>query len=367
MKLILIVILLPLLVVGAVVLFTPWLDGLIVDNIPRPQDPVERNYVIREVKFDGGETGVTLAGELTMPNSEGPFPAIVMITGSGPQDRNEQIMGHKPFLVFSDYMTKRGYAVLRYDDRGFAESTGNHNTATTEDFANDAVAALRWLKSQDNIDPLKTGFAGHSEGGYIAPLAAEQEIVNFMILLMEPAQTLAATLVEQQVDIAQVVGKSDADIARIKALIEATLGQVRISASPDEIRNRITPMLNENIDIVYEGNIEVALDIFASEWMMWLLDRDPIPALTSFTGPVLAIYGGMDAQVSAETNAPIMKATLTHTHSEVVVSPEINHFFQPVKTGALDELIWSDTTFDERLLDTIGDWLDATVTAENEQ
>ena len=132
-KLILAVILVPTLVVGAVVLFTPWLDNFIVDNIPRPQDPVERNYVISDVKFEGGDADVTLAGELTMPSSGGPFPAIIMITGSGPQDRNEQIMGHRPFLVFSDYMTKQGYAVLRYDDRGFAESTGDHDAATTGD------------------------------------------------------------------------------------------------------------------------------------------------------------------------------------------------------------------------------------------
>lgn len=150
-KLILVIILLPILVVGAVVLFTPWLDELIVNNIPRSQDPSERNYETREVTFEGGETGITLAGELTMPNTGGPFPAMIMISGSGPQDRNEQIMGHRPFLVFSDYMTKRRFAVLRYDDRGVAQSTGEHDTATTVDFADDAAAAFRWLQEQENI------------------------------------------------------------------------------------------------------------------------------------------------------------------------------------------------------------------------
>ena len=151
---------------GAILFFTTGCNLL----IPCPQEPKDRPYHIREVVFPGGAEGVKLAGEMTAPQTGGPFPAVILIAGSGPQNRNEDLSGHKVFLVLSDYLTRRGYVVLRYDKRGIGKSSGDYQMATMADFADDAAAAMRWLKAQSDIDMARIGFLGHSSGGYVAPL-----------------------------------------------------------------------------------------------------------------------------------------------------------------------------------------------------
>lgn len=160
-------------------------------------------------------------------------------------------------------------------------------------------------------------------------------------------------------------GKNQAEVARVKAAIEVIIDHVMTSKSLDEIRENITLIINENADVFPDWFVEIGPDHMSRDWMVWLLNYDPIPALASFDGPVFAAYGGKDTQVSAETNAPIMKTTLTHESSEIVVFPDINHMFQPAQTGALDEYVWSDTTFDKTMLAAIGDWLDKTVAARD--
>lgn len=158
---------------------------------PRPQEPKERPYRVETVRFAGGESDLLLEGELTMPYGDGPFSAAVLITGSGPQDRNESVAGHKPFLVLSDHLTRSGYAVLRYDDRGVGQSSGDYSVATAKDFAADAAAVFSWLQRHPKINPSRIGFIGHSEGGYIAPLAANSaHDVAFMVFLAGPAKPL---------------------------------------------------------------------------------------------------------------------------------------------------------------------------------
>ena len=154
-------------------------------DLRREQDPVKPYpYAEEEVVYENKEAGVKLAGTLTLPRSEGPFPAVVLITGSGPQNRDEEILGHRPFLVLSDYLTRQGIAVLRVDDRGIGGSTGNFSQATTEDFAGDVLAGIEYLKSRKEIDPTRIGLIGHSEGGLIAPIVAVQSPDVAFIVMM---------------------------------------------------------------------------------------------------------------------------------------------------------------------------------------
>ena len=347
-------------VVVLMLLFTNWGNEILVRLVPRPQEPNDRPYVIKEVSFPGGVEGVTLAGELTMPREDGPFPAIIMITGSGPQDRNEEVAGHKPFLVFSDYMTRRGYAVLRYDDRGFAQSSGDFQTATTKDFATDAAAAMRWLKLQANIDVSRIGYVGHSEGGYIAPLAAEEENAAFLILLAGPAKSLNEVALKQNTEFAKLEGMDEKQINDIRTYAGDLLRIFRYASTPEEANQRAWKLFNARKKSL--GSLayiaEESLKHQPSTWLMWLINYDPIPALKAFSGPVLAVFGDKDIQVSASDNAPIMEKVLSNSHSRVLTFPNLNHLFQPTETGAMSEYWWKTTTFDEQAMKAIADWMD---------
>ena len=334
-------------------------DEIVVSLQPRPQEPKDRPYVVRSASVPGGSAGVTLAGELTMPEGEGPFPAVVLITGSGPHDRNETVGGHKVFLVLSDQLTRRGYAVLRYDDRGVARSSGDFSTATTLDFATDAAAALAWLRSQPGIDPARAGYAGHSEGGYVAPLAAPMERPDFMVLLAGPSQVLSDVILLQQDEILRAAGTVDAAVTTNRSHAEGILEILRTAQTPDVARARIEALLRA--DGVPEDRIRENVDLWATPWGLWVIDFDPRPALAAYDGPVLALFGESDLQVSAEANAPDMMDALRHPDSEVVTLPGLNHLFQPSDTGLPDDYWKIPTTFDEGALDRIADWLDRTL------
>ncbi len=343
-----------------ILLFTNWGNEILVRLVPRPQEPNDRPYVIKEVRFPGGAEGVTLAGELTMPREGGLFPAIIMITGSGPQDRNEEVAGHKPFLVFADYMTRRGYAVLRYDDRGFAQSSGVFQTATTKDFAADAAAAMHWIRLQANIDVNRIGYAGHSEGGYIAPLAAEEENAAFLILLAGPAKSLNEVALKQNTEFAKLEGMDENQVNDVRTYTGDLLCIFRYASTPEEAHRRAWKLFKARKQ--YLGSLayiaEGGLKHQPSTWLMWLINYDPIPALKAFSGPVLAVFGGKDIQVSASDNAPIMENVLLNSHSRVMTFPNLNHFFQPTETGAMSEYWWKTTTFDEQAMKAIADWMD---------
>lgn len=354
--------LLSILAVGSVIMFTSWLDAFIVSLVPRPQEPKKRSYVIKEVAFPGGAEGVTLAGELTMPEEDGPFAALVMITGSGPQTRDEEVSGHKVFLVLSDYFTRRGFAVLRYDDRGVGQSTGDFKTATTEDFALDAAAAMRWLKAQQNIDVGHVGFVGHSEGGWIAPLAVQTEDAAFMVLLAGPAENIVDTVVRQNADMPRAEGKSDGWVALNVSATQGLMDIFKSAKMPDEARARaLAHYAKYQKKLGLPANqLEATLESVPPAWWMWAVKYDdPLPALRAFDGPVLAVFGEKDTQVSASVNAPIMEEVLSNGASTVLTLPGLNHLFQPSDTGAVGEYWRIRTTFDQGAMETIADWLES--------
>jgi alpha/beta superfamily hydrolase len=333
------------------------IDKFLLGLADRPQTPKERPYSIKEVRFPGGDKGISLAGELTIPKSSGNFPAVVMITGSGKLDRNEEYAKHKPFLVIAHYLTKHGYAVLRCDDRGVGKSTGNFDEATTLDFAKDAAAAMKWLKNQKNIDLSKVGYLGHSEGGIKAPLAALEENADFLILLAAPIVGLERTAVEQQIDFAKATNKSNEEIEKIKQSMEKVVSIVKSDLPHEDIREQFVTVIRENKKVYPSWMLPTAKAI-SIKWYQWIIKHDPFPVLKQFDKPVLAVYGGMDTQVSSVTNIPVMQNAFKHKLSKTISYPALNHFFQPAKKGTIEEIPYIDITFDERVLKDMVEWLE---------
>lgn len=322
----------------------------------RPQNPAERPYVIEAVSFPGGAAGVTLAGELTLPPGEGPFAGVVLITGSGPQDRDETLMEHKPFLVLSDHLTRAGYAVLRYDDRGVAGSTGDFGVATTADFAADAAAALAFLKADPRVDAGRTAYVGHSEGGIVAPLAAGTEPPAAMVLLAGPTRTLAEVALFQTRELMAADGARPAQIEAAVDGLSQALDLMRQGEPLDQVEAR-TAELYKAAGLP-EGMAKSRAAFTATPWMAWVMDYDPVPALAAFPGPVLALFGSRDLQVSAGENAPAMRTALGHPGSQVLVLDGLNHLFQPAVTGSMSEYARIETTIDPAALDAVTGWLD---------
>lgn len=340
-----------------IVLATIALTGCVsaLSQLPRQQDPVTRPYIVEQVSFAGGE-GVTLAGELTTPASDGRHKAIVLITGSGPQDRNETTAGHRPFLVLSDHLTRAGYAVLRYDDRGVGESEGDYGATDLHDFAADAAGAVRWLAARSDIDPSSIGLLGQSEGGVIAPVTAQQVDVAFMVFLASPARRLFPdVLVTQSVDLARAQGASPQAIVQEEEQVRAMSSFLSQPTSLSQIRTDFDSyLIGEGLNA---NDRQTTLDQFATRWGVSYARHDPSAALRKFEGPVLALFGGADLQVSAEKEQPVMASVLRHPKSETVVFARHNHLFQPSQTGLPSEYPWIETTIAMPVLNMISTWL----------
>ncbi|UWR86358.1 alpha/beta hydrolase (plasmid) [Phaeobacter inhibens] len=323
----------------------------------RPQDPVDRRYKIEEVRFAGGP-GVTLAGELTMPQQGGPFQAVVLISGSGPQDRDEALAGHKPFLVLSDHLTRAGFAVLRYDDRGFAESSGTFETADLYDFADDAAGAYRYLQGRPEIDHSAIGYIGHSEGGYIAPVAARQTDPAFMVFLAGAARPLFPDVIAtQSADLMQAQGADEATIAAAVTQFQVGSSILKQQAPLSEIRDDLDDYLRSQ-GMGRRDRREV-LDQFATRWGVSHANYHSQAELRSLSNPVLALLGEKDLQVSAKEEAPVLRASLRHPQSEVQLIVGANHLFQPSLTGLPSEYADIETTISIDVLNRISTWISA--------
>eukprot|EP00903_Cladosiphon_okamuranus_P001281 g1279.t1 len=325
--------------------------------VDRPQTPQVRDYVIETLKLPGGADGVLLDAELTLPRGNDKVPAIVFITGSGPQNKDEELVGHKPFLVLSDHLTRAGYGVLRYDDRGYGKSTGDYQTATASDFAADAAAALSFLQSHPRVDADKTGYLGHSEGGYIAPLAQLHSPASFQIFLAGPALPLLPDVMTTQVaDIALSEGADEDAILNEVNLVKDLTEVIRAAKTPAELQQTLLPLLkNAGAD---KAATKDNLATWATHWAIEYANHDPRPSLKSLDVPVLALFGEHDLQVSAKQNAPVMRDLLTHPNSEITVLGGLNHLFQPTKSGRISEYLQIKTTIDATALSAITLWLD---------
>ncbi|MGV9009247.1 alpha/beta hydrolase family protein [Brevundimonas sp.] len=328
-------------------------------RLVRPQTPVPPfTYRSEEVAFDNAEaSGVRLAGTLTLPQGSGPFPAAILITGSGPQDRDETVFGHRPFAVWADALTRRGVAVLRYDDRGTAASTGDFASATSADFATDADAAFAFLAARSDIDAARIGLIGHSEGGAIAPLVAQEGVpVAWIVMIAGPAVSGGEILSEQQRLLATAMGAGPEAVAAGNVTQRAIMALVAAHADDGEaVQREVTTYL------VGQGMPQAAAAQSAAQvsspWFRWFIAHDPAPALAGFHGPMLALYGGKDLQVPAEQNAPVLERL--KPDAEVVVLPELNHLMQPATTGLPNEYAGIETTLDPQAISTVVDWVAA--------
>jgi fermentation-respiration switch protein FrsA (DUF1100 family) len=341
-------------------------------EILRPQEPKKPYpYLEEEVIYENREAGIKLAGTLTLPSEQGSFPAVLLITGSGPQDRNEAIAGHRPFLVLADYLTRQGIAVLRVDDRGVGRSTGDFSKATSEDFASDVLAGIEYLKTRREINPKKIGLIGHSEGGIIAPMVAvKSPDVAFIVLMAGTGLTGEEILYLQSGLIARARGVSEEDIVKSRQLNEKIFSVIKEEGSKEEIEEKLRPVFMVEWGKLSEeeksriGNpedyLKAQLQSLLSPWFRFFLTYDPRPTLSQVKCPVLAINGEKDLQVPPKENLSAIKEALQTGGNEnftIKELPGLNHLFQTAQTGVPAEYAKIEETISPEVLKIIGDWI----------
>ena len=332
----------------------------------RPQEPKgELPYKSEDLFFDNYPADITLAGTLTIPEGNGPFPAVILISGSGPQDRNEYFMSHRPFLVIADYLTRQGIAVLRYDDRGFGVSTGDHGSATSVDFADDAASAVAYLKTRDEIDNEHIGLAGHSEGGLIAPIvAADNADVSFIILLAGPGVSGVEIQKQQIESFAPMMGLTPEQIEEEKGNIEQIAALVRETDLGEELNQKITefflskmPEGDAFMGMNKEEFISQKLRELNRPWYKYFIDHDPAEFLKEVNVPILAINGSRDVQVSPQNLEYIREATSHNSQVTITEYPGMNHLFQNCTTCMMSEYPNIEITISPIVLEDMSQWL----------
>ncbi len=338
----------------------------------RPQEPKKPYpYVEEEVAITSAD-GVKLAGTLTLPKTPGPHPAVVLITGSGPQDRNEALLGHKPFLVLSDYLTRNGIAVLRCDDRGVGKSGGVFIDAKIADFVNDALACADYLHTRKEIDAKHIGLVGHSEGATIATEAAARspEKVAFVVMLAGPGVPMTQLLERQTHDLNHAAGIDGELLKRCdefeKSVLDAAVAPGDSATIQKKVRDAyqrgmadLTPAQRTALGLS-DTDMEKRVSMVISPAMRDLLQYDPRPTLKKVRCPVLALNGEKDLQVAADENLPAIRESLKaggNTDVTTTALPNLNHLFQHCKTGAVSEYAQIDETFAPEAMKMISDWI----------
>jgi fermentation-respiration switch protein FrsA (DUF1100 family) len=341
----------------------------------RPQEPEPPfPYRTEEVRFENPEGGFDLAGTLTLPEGEGPFPGAVLVSGSGPQDRDGSVFGHRPFLVLADRLTRSGVAVLRADDRGVGASGGSLEGATTEDLVGDALSGTRYLADHAAVDSLALGIVGHSEGALVAPMAADRSsLVSCLLLLAPPGLPGDQLLPLQARAIMEAGGVSDEEVESALEDQGQIFQIVRSAPDPDEARRLVRERLEQRVSEMTEQErarsgitsanrgswIEAQVDQVASPWFRYFLRHDPVGVLERVDVPVLALFGGLDLQVPSAENLPAVREALERSDSPEVTVLELdglNHLFQPAETGSPTEYGRIETTMAPRALDEITSW-----------
>jgi fermentation-respiration switch protein FrsA (DUF1100 family) len=330
----------------------------------RPQEPQKPHpYYTEEVTFANKIDKNVLAGTLSLPQKEGHFPVVILITGSGPENRDEEIFGHKPFLVLADYLTRKGIAVLRFDDRGVAKSTGDYKTATTQDFAKDVQTGVDYLLTRKEIDKNKIGLMGHSEGGIIAPIVAgNSKDINFIVLLAGTGIRGDKLMLLQKEKIERQMGVSENEIQRGQEIFKGAYEMILTSPENDSnLKSKINSYFKVQFgDKMNEQQISGVTSQITSPWMFSFLKLDPSSALEKVKCPVLAINGDKDLQVPADANITAIKNALSKGGNSKVTTkiiPNLNHLFQECKTGLPDEYETIEQTFSPIALEEISKWI----------
>jgi fermentation-respiration switch protein FrsA (DUF1100 family) len=328
-------------------------------ELKHPQNPVKPYpYRDEDVSYENKVQNVTLAATLTIPQGKGPFPGVVLITGSGPQDRDETLLGQKPFLVLSDYLTRHGIAVLRADDRGVGKSTGVFAKATTADFSTDTEAGIAYLKTRSEIDPHKIGLIGHSEGAVIAPMiAARNKDVAFIVMMAGTGvpgdQVLPAQL--EAIDVSS--GKNPEEAAKSAAKEKEMLTLIEMEKDDAVLQKELQEKMAGDVP---EAQIGLQISQLTTPWFRYFLTYDPATALRKVACPVLALNGSLDKQVLPSQNLPAIRKALEEAHNqhaEIDELPGLNHLFQPAKTGSPAEYAQIEETISPVALDKMSTWI----------
>jgi alpha/beta superfamily hydrolase len=339
--------------------------------INRPQEPKPPfPYISEDVEFTNEKAGINLAGTLTIPEGDGSFPAVILISGSGPNNRNGDKMGHKPLWVIADFLSRNGIAVLRYDDRGVGQSQGSPLNTTSGDFATDTEAAFIYLRTRKEIEPESIGLAGHSEGGLIAPIvAASDNRIAFIIALAGPGVTGDQILHKQNYDISIISGGEEKQIkesisinrklfAILKKEPDNTKAETRIS----EIYKKALTKEKKSPEEIDQALIQLnaSLSPVSYNWFRYFISTNPADYWKKVKCPVLALNGDKDLQVAADVNLPAIEKALKSGGNKAVTTmklPELNHLFQHCKTGLPAEYGEIEETFSPEVLKIMSDWI----------
>jgi len=341
-------------------------------KLNRPQDPKKPYpYDEQEVSYRNEKDNVKIAGTLTLPRGRGPYPAVLLITGSGSQDRNETIKGHHPFLVLADHLTRNGIAVLRVDDRGIGGTDLGSLSATSENFAEDVLAGVNFLKQRKEIDPKMIGLIGHSEGGMIAPMvAARSKDVSFIVLLAGPGQRGEDVIYTQTQLIHKAQGTPPDTLAhivslsrRINAIVKTETDEKRIEQRINEEIAAYAGTLNDDQKKSFEPaarDVKAFIPVYKMPWYRYFIMFDPQPVLKNVRVPVLALNGEHDLQVAWKENLDLIAADLKAGGNEDITTeafPKLNHLFQTSPTGLLSEYSQIEETICPAVLKTVTDWI----------
>jgi uncharacterized protein len=339
-----------------------------VEKPKRPQEPIAPfPYKTEDITFKNQKDGITLAGTFTCPQGEGKFPVAILVSGSGPQNRDEELMGHKPFMVLADFLTRNGIAVLRYDDRGTFASTGKFETALTQDLATDASAAVDYLKTRKEVDAAKIGIIGHSEGGIVAPMvAASRNDLNFIILMAGTGIPGNEILMLQSELISRANGVKEEDIAKAKKINSAIYSSILTINDADTLQKSIRSIMlaniSENTELKNGGEamIDGQLKQITSPWMLNFIRYNPAPTLEKVKCRVLALIGSLDLQVPADINLKAIETALKkggNKHFSTKKLEGLNHLFQECKTGSPNEYAGIEQTLSPVFMTEVLNWI----------
>lgn len=340
-------------------------------SLNRPQEPKPPfPYTAEDVTFSNTKFNIKLAGTLTIPEGKGPFPAVILITGSGAQNRDEELLGHKPFWIIADYLTRKGIAVLRFDDRGFGKSQGVYSTATTADLATDAEAAFNYLNNNNLINHTMIGLAGHSEGGMIAPLVASRNReIAFIISIAGPGVKGEELLHRQNYDISLASGAEENVIKKGISANRQLFAVVKKEPDNKKAEEKMTEVIKniikkENLSSS-DSTIEIkqfqsSIGTLTSPWFRYFLTADPSVWWKKVKCPVLILNGAKDLQVAADVNPPAIEKALKsgkNNSFKTYIFPDLNHLFQHCKTGLPSEYGEIEETFSPEVLKIMADWI----------
>lgn len=338
----------------------------------RPQEPKPPYpYEAEDVSYLNSKDSVTLGGTITWPRGDSRVPAVLLITGSGPQDRDETVFGHRPFLILADYLTRQGIAVLRVDDRGVGKSSGDRLTSTTESFARDVLAGVDYLKTRKEINSRQIGLIGHSEGGIIAPMvAATSHDVAFIVLMAGTGMTGEEILYSQGEAISRIAGAGDSALAAERRTQEKIFAILRQESDTAAMAAKLRPILlaamsdstrSAGVDSSAMAKaVDMQIQQVTSPWFRFFLTYDPRPTLKKVKCPVLAINGEKDLQVPSKLNMPEIESALRaggNKHLAFEILPGLNHLFQTATTGSPDEYAKIEETMSPTVLKIMGDWI----------